>query len=272
MSTANLLQMTYPVVADYATLGSKRRPGTRIAEVKFIVAHDTGNPGASARNHARWYRNDPNPPPKLVSSAHIFVDDLDVVETIPVLTDDPEVAFHVRYSVDTDNKMFEADANSSAIGVEYCFGGTIDADAAYDRYVWVLAYLCGKFGLDPATRVVGHHVLDPGRKVDPPNGLAASARTYDGLLADVATRFVTLGGAQAAVGAQAVKVGKARATVNLNLRAAATSASNRLGVLVPGTEVSVAEVVPGESVYGNDRWCRLAQSGAFCWSGGLIPA
>ncbi len=131
MSTASPVKMHYPVVADYATLGSKRRPGTSIAQVKFIVAHDTGNPGASARNHARWYRNDPNPPPKLVSSAHIFVDDLDIVETIPALTGDPEVAYHVRYSVDTDNKMFEADANSSAIGVEYCFGGTIDAADTY---------------------------------------------------------------------------------------------------------------------------------------------
>ncbi len=261
----------YPILPDLATLGSRRRPGRPITKVEFIVAHDTGNPGASARAHARWYRNDPNPPANRVSSAHLFVDDLNIVETVPALTEAPEQALHVLYSVTTDNALFGFDANRAAIGVEYCYGGNIAADAAYDRFVFVLARLCKVFSLDPATRITGHHVLDPVRKTDPVGGLAASGRTYDGLLTDVAARFAAVGGNPAAIGSQAVRVGAARATVNLNRRREPTGAAVRTGGFRPGDGVTVAEVVPGQRVMGNDRWCRLPE-GDFCWSGGLVLA
>ncbi len=49
--------------------------------VRFIVAHDTGNPGSTAANNVSYYersRNDQS------ASAHIFVDDKEILECIPV--------------------------------------------------------------------------------------------------------------------------------------------------------------------------------------------
>ena len=43
----------------------------------------------------------------------------------------------------------------------------INADEAYRRYVWVRAYLCWLFRLDPAWPITGHFVLDPHRKTAP---------------------------------------------------------------------------------------------------------
>lgn len=254
----------------HAHLGSKRRPGQTIAPVKFIVAHDTGNPGASARGHANWYRSDPNP--AWVSSAHLFVDDTRIVETIPAFTS-PERAYHVLYSVPTDNMMFGADANTSAIGVEYCYGGNIDPAAAYDRYVWTLAQLCLVHSLDPANRIVGHQVLDPARKIDPGNGLAASGLgySYDKLLADVVTRFADVTDNSIAPGSDAIVKDKlARATVHLNLREKATSKSKKMGQIKPGETIAIKEIIEdGETVMGITKWCKIAENN-FCWSGGLV--
>ncbi|GAA3327582.1 hypothetical protein GCM10020331_068100 [Ectobacillus funiculus] len=55
------------------------------------------------------------------SSAHTFVDDQRIIEMIPI----DEVAYHVRYSVPTDNELYGYNANSAAIGVELCYGGNI---------------------------------------------------------------------------------------------------------------------------------------------------
>ena len=57
----------FSITPKYATLGSRRRSGRNIARVRFLVAHDTGNPGASADAHARNYRNNPNPAPDRTS-------------------------------------------------------------------------------------------------------------------------------------------------------------------------------------------------------------
>lgn len=262
-------QASYSITPLLAPLGSRRRPGRSIPDVKFIVAHDTGNAGASARGHARFYRNDPNPPLNKVSSAHIFVDDEDIVETVPALTASPEQALHVLRSVPTDNLIFGVDANAAAIGVELCYGGTIDADAAYDRFVWTLATLCKTFNLDPAHRIVGHQVLDPERRSDPDNALSRSGRSYAQLLVDVPARFGQVNGMSGLIGSAAIVAGNARATVNLNRREAASGTSARTGAFRPGDPVAVTKIVPGQKVMGIDLWCQLPE-GDFCWSGGLV--
>lgn len=258
----------YNVIADHAIAGSGRRPGSMVVpSVKFVVAHDTGNPGASARNHARWYRNDPNPPRNLISSAHIFVDDEEVIETIPSLTcprNRVEQARHVLYDRPTDNQLFGHDANRAAIGVELCFGGNIDPDRAYDRYVWVIAETCRRFGLDPAHRVTGHHILDPRRKVDPENALRQSGRSFAGLLSDVVG---AVGGDL--VGSARVAPGTARTTVRLQRRDQPKRGGASLGILAPGTELRIETVVIGENVDGVADWCQLS-GGGFCWAGGVV--
>lgn len=155
--------------------------------VKFAVAHDTGNAGSTADNNVSYFErtaNDAN------ASAHIFVDDKEIIECIPALTSDkPEKAWHVLYNTTKDNELYGYEANDAAIGVEYCYGANINAAESYKRYVWVLAYICYKFNLDPAKAVVGHFILDPARKTDPKSGLAASGRTYEQLLKDIVSEY-----------------------------------------------------------------------------------
>ena len=265
---------SYTVVPDLAPLGSKRRPGAKIEKIVFLVAHDTGNPGASARAHARWYQNEPNPAPDKVSSAHLFVDDRDVIETVPsglVAGSAAEIAYHVRYNVPTDNQMFGADANSAAIGVELCYGGTISTIETYNRYVWTLAKLCVAYRLDPERRIVGHEVLDPGRKRDPTQGLTAIGRSYDGLIDDIVAAVAGFGANLAGTAAPTVSAKRA-ATTHLNVREDHSSAAKKLFALTPGEVVDIIAVQQGERVYGIADWCQIrhaTRGTGWCWAGGL---
>lgn len=257
----------YAIETDYTPSPSKRRPGLAMTPgVKFVVAHDTGNPGATAAGHGRFYRNDPNP--VQTSSAHIFVDDKQILELIPALTGPPEQARHVLNSLPIDNQMFGYNGNAAAVGVEYCFGGAINADEAYDRYVFVLAMLCDRFGLNPLRHIVGHSVLDPDRRTDPGNGLSKSGRSYDQLIIDVKDRFVAEGGS---IAPDIIVGGQLNVTVHLRVRTQPRRMGEAIRVLRPGDTLTCVELVDGDNVFGNATWCRIAD-GEFCWSGGVIAA
>ncbi|MEI8361383.1 MAG: peptidoglycan recognition family protein [bacterium] len=176
--------MGYEIKTKLLTKGTKRRSGLLIEKVRFIVAHDTANPNSTARNNVSYYERTNN---QSYASAHIFVDDKEIIECIPSITSDkPEKAWQVRYELVVDNILFGGNANDQAIGVELCFGSKIDSREAYLRYVWVLAKLCKKYSLDPSRAIVGHSRLDPGRKIDPENALLLSGKTFADLLIDVA--------------------------------------------------------------------------------------
>lgn len=179
-------KMKYSITPKYLTPGTKRRSGIKAHNIKFIVAHDTGNKGSTALNNVNYYENTKN---EQSASAHLFVDDKNIYECIPALTGTPEKAWHVLYNKTKDNEMFGCDANDAAIGVEYCYGSNINSDEAYKRYIWVMAYICYKFNLDPKKSIVGHCILDPERKTDPRTGLADSKRTYDQMLKDVVAEY-----------------------------------------------------------------------------------
>lgn len=178
----------FKITKKHLTSKTKRRPGILIApSVKFIVAHDTGNPKSTARNNVDYFERTNN---EMNASAHIFVDDKEIIECIPSITvDKPEKAWHVRYNVSHDNELFGYEANDTAVGVEYCFGSNIDAAQSYSRYIWALAYLCFKYNIDPSKGIVGHSILDPGRKTDPENGLREMGKTYQDLLCDVVSEY-----------------------------------------------------------------------------------
>lgn len=176
----------YKIEKKYLTTDTERRPGTKISKVGFIVAHDTGNPGSTADGNIRYYENSRN---DMNASAHTFIDDKSIIECIPLLTGRPEKAWHVIYDVVTDNKRFGDDANDIAGGVELCWGKGINFEEAYKRYVWYLAYACHFFGLNPSTKVIGHELLDPKRKIDPSNGLKFGNKTYQQLLNDIVKEY-----------------------------------------------------------------------------------
>jgi exopolysaccharide biosynthesis protein len=179
-------KMKYEITPIYLTKPSKRRSGIKMEKVKFITAHDTGNENSTAKGNVTYYERSKN---EMSASAHIFVDDKQIIECIPFLTAPPEKAWHVIYNAEKDNQMFGDDANDTSGGIEYCFGDNINADEAYKRFVWVHAYACYKFNINPSTHIVGHHILDPKRKIDPQNGLSQSGRNYEQFLKDVVKEY-----------------------------------------------------------------------------------
>lgn len=195
----------YKITSDLLQKGTNRRPGGKI-KVGFIVAHDTGNPGSTAKGNIGYFRNTPN----FEAGAHIFSDDKEIRESVPALLSPPERAYHVIYNVTTDNEKYGDDANDIAIGVEMCWGGGINSVESYKRYVWTLAYLCYKFKLDPRRDIVGHEQLDPKRKIDPSNGLKFMGKTYNQLITDVAAEYKECSGQVTAPTPQkpSAKVGK----------------------------------------------------------------
>jgi N-acetylmuramoyl-L-alanine amidase CwlA len=269
---ANTFAQKYIIEPRYLGTPSKRRSGLHVSPaVKFVVAHDTGNAGSTAAGNVAYYERTRDAES---ASAHIFVDDRQIIECIPALTAPPEKAWHVLYRVDTDNRMYGYNANDAAIGVEYCFGGKIDADEAYRKYVWVIANICQRFGLDPATAVVGHAFLDPQRKTDPGYGLGFSRRSYDQLLRDIPVEYtacLATAGAQSPTYQFTQQTGSVQAAAKLNLRKAAPNRMADVVQTVPaGTRLDYAGwVSDGELLNGNSRWYRDAR-GNYFWSGATV--
>jgi N-acetylmuramoyl-L-alanine amidase len=169
----------YEITRDYIKFG-KARSGKQIDKVKFIVAHDTGNEGSTAYQNRKYF-NDHQP----AASAHTFIDDKYILEIIPIY----EKAWHVHYQKPYDNRLFGDDANDAAIGVELCWGGKINFQEAYKRYVWYHAYLCDAFNLDPRKHIVGHYQLDPERRTDPINAFKRYGVTWEKFINDVVKVF-----------------------------------------------------------------------------------
>jgi hypothetical protein len=259
----------YTITPVYLTSPSKRRSGLLLSPgVRFIVAHDTGNPGSTARGNRNYYENSRDTD---YASAHIFIDDKEIIECIPALTSPkPEKAWHVLYNVPTDNQLYGFNANDAAIGVEYCFGKKIDADEAYRKYLWVMAWICFTYGIDPAKSIVGHCILDPKRKTDPVTGLLQSRRTYEQLLRDVVTEFNDCLGINAPSFNFTELQGSAKVIHRLNIRKGKPSTNaDVVEIVSPGATVTFSGFVDnGESVNGNTKWFR-DQNGNYFWSGGV---
>ncbi|WP_156418810.1 N-acetylmuramoyl-L-alanine amidase [Fictibacillus sp. FJAT-27399] len=145
----------------------RHRPGgNRIP--RYAVAHDTGNEGSTALQNFNYFNSR-----HLAASAHVFIDDQDILIIIPLR----EKAWHVRRQV--------SDANDWAIGVELCYGGKISWVEAYKRYVWFFSWLCQTYEWNPTLHIKGHFQLDPGRRKDPVNALKRNGKSFEDFLQDV---------------------------------------------------------------------------------------
>ncbi|MEK4328895.1 peptidoglycan recognition family protein [Paenibacillus sp. FSL R7-0312] len=180
-----MIKNKYTIERRYINKRQNVRPGTRLVTGTpgFLVAHDTGNPGATADNHFEYFQTLLN----RSVSAQVFIDDKKILEIIPTGTgtDPAEKAWHVLYNVTTDNAKYGDDANDIALGVELCYGGKINTLEAYKRYVWYLAYCCDKWKLNPLTHIPSHKQLDPTRKSDVDQALSTIGKTLKDLLYDV---------------------------------------------------------------------------------------
>ncbi|MDN4073778.1 N-acetylmuramoyl-L-alanine amidase [Fictibacillus terranigra] len=152
----------------------KQRPGSNRIP-RYAVAHDTGNEGSSALQNFKYFNSR-----ELDASAHVFIDDQEVLMIIPL----HEKAWHVRKQV--------SDANDWAIGVELCYGGKISGEEAYKRYVWFFAWLCESYEWNPMLHVKGHFQLDPGRRRDPVNALQRIGKSFEDFLGDIKDRMAII--------------------------------------------------------------------------------
>lgn len=171
----------YKITQRYLDTKTARRSGQLIKKVVFVVAHDTGNAGSTAKNNVDFYTRTQRDEK---ASAHVFVDDKEIVEIIPTLSR-PEKAWHVQYQKPYDNAIYGCDANDAALGVELCYGPKINAQEAYKRYVWLLALWCDTYKLDPIKCIIDHKRLDPQRRSDPHNALSKMGKNFKQLLMDV---------------------------------------------------------------------------------------
>lgn len=168
------------IIQKYIPNKTLRRSGQGILGIKFIVAHDTGNPNSTAMQNVNYYINSAN---EMEASAHTFIDDVNTIECIP----QTEKAWHVRRNVLTDNALFGVDANDYALGIELCYfpADPVRTKAAYANYVQYIKDLCTKYKLDPTKHIVGHYKLDPDRRTDPLNAFKYIGKTWEDFIKDV---------------------------------------------------------------------------------------
>jgi N-acetylmuramoyl-L-alanine amidase len=161
----------FPIRHQYIKKEWKQRPGGNRSP-RYAVAHDTGNPGSTAWQNFNYFNSR-----HLQASAHVFIDDKEILIIIPL----HEKAWHVRSNV--------SDANEWAIGVELCYGPSIQFHKAYERYVWFFSYLCKTFKWDPGLHIKGHFQLDSGRRSDPENAFRQNGKTFSQFIEDVKNQF-----------------------------------------------------------------------------------
>jgi N-acetylmuramoyl-L-alanine amidase len=257
--------LEYPITQHLLPVHTKRRSGIPAHPIRFLVAHDTGNWGSTAAGNVHYYERSCQ---QISASAHIFVDDKQILECVPALTASPEKAWHVLYNCTEDKRRYKCSANDAAIGIEYCFGPNIIADEAYRRYVWVLAYACWRFKLDPAHDIVGHHFLDPNRKTDPVTGLAHSQRSYQQLLLDVPAMYARCMGMPAVETGLVAETGTLTTSTRLNIRYGEPFRRAPARIVSAGQQLPSVGQLIGESIGENNRWYSLPNN-EYCWSGGI---
>lgn len=158
---------------------TKRRPGIKLSGVKIIVTHDTHNINTTALQNVDYFIRSAN---EVEASAHIFVDDINIIECIPL----DEVAYHVRGIAPQDNILFGVNANQYGLGIELCYFTDVQrSKRAYSNYVGLIRELCSTYKVDPQKYVTGHYQLDPGRKTDPMNAFKIIGKTWEQFIADL---------------------------------------------------------------------------------------
>ncbi|EAC6276633.1 N-acetylmuramoyl-L-alanine amidase family protein [Listeria monocytogenes] len=141
---------------NYINKNQFSRPGYKLLRVSKIVMHYTANPGASADNHRRYFRDLKD----RYASAHIFIDDKEAICIIPL----NEVAYHANErsckltALQASTSYYRGgNANLTSIGIEMCLdkNGNITA-ATFNRSVDVAAELCKTYDLT-ASDIIRHY-------------------------------------------------------------------------------------------------------------------
>lgn len=115
------------------------RPRTKISKVKGVVVHWTANlnKGADAQANRNYFQNTTR-----AASAHLNVDDKELIACLPWKKGEAEVGYHVGakvYKPGIVNKLGKP--NYSTIGLEICVNSDGDFKKAYANGVAVIAMM-----------------------------------------------------------------------------------------------------------------------------------
>lgn len=124
----------------------------RVGSVKYIVVHDTGNmsEGAGALAHYKYFNGGDRQ-----SSAHFFVDDHNIIETVEVALASWHCGDgHGAYGITNDN----------SIGIEICINPESNYIMAMAQARELIRFLMQTYSI-PKSKVVRHY--DASRKVCP---------------------------------------------------------------------------------------------------------
>ena len=151
------------IVTDYIRFNSFSRPGRKLTQLRGIVMHYTGDPGASDVSIRGYFdrlsMQDPlDKVPDRYASAHCVVDlDGSVIEMIPT----NEMAYHCgadKYMPGIESKLGIL-PNMSTLGIEMCHPdetGRFLQDTL-SAAILLTAVLCFRFGIEPRTQIFRHY-------------------------------------------------------------------------------------------------------------------
>ncbi len=124
----------------------------RHEKIKYIVIHDTGNSrfGAGAIAHYKYFNSG-----NKNASAHYFVDDKNIVETVEVSL----AAWHCG-----DGKGKRGITNQNSIGIEICVNSDSDFNMAKLQAIELIRFLMDSYNIEKKN-VVRHY--DASRKTCP---------------------------------------------------------------------------------------------------------
>jgi hypothetical protein len=165
------------------------RPGLALPEVTHIIVGDSGRPGqtaaASRADLGQAY-------------GHFLVDDTEIIEPVPAVT---SRLGRIEQAYYLDPALQQPELAAKAIFVTLCYGGGMERDGAYERWVGFVAALRQRFKLKPdAVKAVSR--VGPGRD-DPAPALRWAGKTIDEYLAAVRHRQTVAQGDETGVPAGA---------------------------------------------------------------------
>lgn len=122
--------------------------GLRASKVEYLVIHFTAGDGDTARNNGEYFARE-----MVGASAHLFVDDIEVVRSVP----EDYVAWHCGGDVYIHPKC----RNSNSIGIELCSRKDRDGvyyftEATMERAANLVRQLMKKYNV-PAENVIRHY-------------------------------------------------------------------------------------------------------------------
>lgn len=140
------MKFLFKPISNSKQLGPKRALST----IKYIVIHDTGNPGvgAGAMAHYRYLQGATRP-----GSAQYYIDDKMIVQTIG----DSRTAWAVgdKWGYKNNLNRIRDAKNINTLNLELCINRDCDPAKAYKNLLELTKNLMKKFNI-PASRVIRH--------------------------------------------------------------------------------------------------------------------